>query len=289
MNEMAEHVDVLKNPLIRRLIAFDLDRDDFVILGSAPLLAHGLRRSIRDLDVVARGAAWRRASELGIPAVGTISGDPVVHLCGGRIQVSQKWISKAWNTDDLIDQAEIIQGLRFARLADVLAYKQMLMRPKDIPDIQALTQLLGAGITDYRTAQDEASNPATPFSNSARTRAKNPTRRPGPPSYDTGPDRARPSAVGALQPRLARTSLATAPTGGPSAPSASASRFRSRRHESAPSAGAGAVSRRLRPRRTAPPPAGSSAGHVRTGQGRTRAAALVPSARSRTPSRICDP
>jgi hypothetical protein len=147
MNEPNEHVDILKNPLIRCLIAFDWDRDDFVIFGSAPLLAHGLRRSIRDLDVVARGAAWRRASELGVPAVGTISGDPVVHLCGDRIQVAQEWIAKAWNTDDLIDRAEIIQGLRFARLADVLAYKQMLMRPKDIPDIQALTQLLGAEIT----------------------------------------------------------------------------------------------------------------------------------------------
>ena len=180
MNEMQEHVDVLKDPLIRRLIAFDLDRDDFVIFGSAPLLAHGLRRSIRDLDIVARGAAWRRASELGVPAVGTISGDPVVHLCGGQIQVSQGWIAKAWNTDDLIDRAEIVQGLRFARLADVLAYKQILMRPKDIADIQALTQLLGAEITDRGTTPDEASNPATPCSNSGPTPAKSPTRRPGP-------------------------------------------------------------------------------------------------------------
>jgi len=208
MNEMQEHVDVLKNPLIRRLIAFDLDRDDFVIFGSAPLLAHGLRRSIRDLDVVARGAAWRRASELGVPAVGTISGDPVVHLCGGQIQVSQGWIAKAWTTDDLIDRAEIVQGLRFARLADVLAYKQILMRPKDIADIQALTQLLGAELTDRGTILDEASNPVTPCSNSAPTPEKSPTRRPGPlPFIDAGRHRARPGAVGARQRRLPPTSL----------------------------------------------------------------------------------
>jgi hypothetical protein len=159
MNEMAEHVDVLKNPLIRHLIALDLDRNDFVIFGSAPLLAHGLRQSIRDLDIVARGAAWRRASELGVPAVGMISGGPAVHLCGGRIQVSQKWISTCWDTDDLIDRAEIIQGLRFAPLADVLAYKCILMRPKDIVDIQALTQL-GAEISNHGTVQDAASDPA---------------------------------------------------------------------------------------------------------------------------------
>jgi hypothetical protein len=65
-----------------------------------------------------------------------------VSLCGGCIQVSQEWIPKTWSADDLINRAEIIQGLRFARLTDVLAYKQMLMRPKDIADIQALSQIL---------------------------------------------------------------------------------------------------------------------------------------------------
>jgi hypothetical protein len=148
MDKMAEHVDVLKNPLIHHLIALDLDCDHFVIFGSAPLLAHGLRRSIRDLDVVARGAAWRRASELGVPTVETITGDPAMNLCDGRIQVFQEWISKEWSTDDLIDRAEIIQGLRFAPLADVLAYKRKLKRPKDIADIEVLTQL-GAEITNH--------------------------------------------------------------------------------------------------------------------------------------------
>jgi hypothetical protein len=172
MNEMAEHVDLLKNPLIRHLIALDLDRNDFVIFGSAPLLAHGLRQSIGDLDIVARGTAWRRASEFGDPAVGMISGDPAVHLCGGRIQVSQKWISTDWDTDDLIDRAEIIQGLRFAPLADVLAYKRILMRPKDIADILALTQL-GVEIANHGIVQDAASNPAKDCCGAASAREKN--------------------------------------------------------------------------------------------------------------------
>jgi hypothetical protein len=134
-------VNVLENPLIRRLVDLGLERDDFVIFGSAPLLAHGLRQSIRDLDIVARGAAWRRASQIGVPAVGTIRGGPAFSLDGGRIQVFPDWLSEEWDTDVLIDQAEIIQGLRFARLADVLAYKKMLMRPKDIADLQALGEL----------------------------------------------------------------------------------------------------------------------------------------------------
>jgi hypothetical protein len=130
---------VLDNPLIQRLVALNLERSDFVIFGSGPLLACGLRKSIRDLDVVARGAAWQRASTIGLSAVGVLTGDPIIHFWGGRIQCSQQWISPGWDSDKLIDKADIIDGLRFAKLADVLTYKQFLLRRKDIRDIRAIT------------------------------------------------------------------------------------------------------------------------------------------------------
>jgi hypothetical protein len=140
--------------LIRRLIMLvtelDLDRSDFVIFGSGPMLAHGLRPNVRDLDVVARGDTWRRVSERGIPDAGAISGAPMVLFWGGLIQFSPEWISQDWDTDDLITRSELIQiggteliqELPFAQLTDVLAYKQKLGRPKDRPDIDALLDLL---------------------------------------------------------------------------------------------------------------------------------------------------
>jgi len=140
--------------LIRRLIKLvtelDLDRSDFVIFGSGPMLAHGLRQSVRDLDVVARGNAWRRVSERGIPDAGAISSAPMALFWGGLIQFSPGWISQDWDTDDLITRSELIQiggteliqELPFAQLTDVLAYKQKLDRPKDRPDIDALLDLL---------------------------------------------------------------------------------------------------------------------------------------------------
>jgi len=137
-----KRTSVLDNRFIARLIKFGLGCDDFVLFGSAPLLAYGLREDIRDLDVVTRGHAWRYVSARGIPAVGTVSGDPVTHFWGGRIQFSQGWISPAWNPDELIDNAEIIEGLRFARLTDVLAYKQVLRRPKDIADIRRILTMV---------------------------------------------------------------------------------------------------------------------------------------------------
>ncbi len=135
-----------ENRLIRRLIKLGdelgLDRREFVIFGSGPLLAHGLRQSIRDLDIVARGETWHRVSRHGFPATGPISGAPMALFWGHLIQFSPQWISPDWDTDHLIGQAEIIQGLPFAQLTDVLAYKQILDRPKDRPDIEALLGLL---------------------------------------------------------------------------------------------------------------------------------------------------
>ena len=137
-----------ENRLIHRLIKIvtklDLDSSDFVIFGSGPLLAHGLRQEIGDLDVVVRGTVWPRVSEYGIPAVGVISRTPMALFWDGRIEFSPKWISEEWDTDDLIGRAEIIEGLPFAQLTDVLAYKQQLGRPKDGPDIEALLGLLGS-------------------------------------------------------------------------------------------------------------------------------------------------
>jgi hypothetical protein len=137
-----ERTSVLDHRFIARLIEFGLDRDDFVLYGSAPLLAYGLREDIRDLDVVTRGHTWRHVSARGVPGVGAISGDPVTHFWGGRIQFSQGWISPAWDPDELIDSAEVIEGLRFAQLTDVLAYKQVLRRPKDIEDIRRILTIV---------------------------------------------------------------------------------------------------------------------------------------------------
>lgn len=146
MDTAAHYAALSQDRLIRRLVKLvtdlDLDRHDFVIFGSGPLLAHGLRQSIRDLDVVVRGTAWDRVSRHGSPARGSINGATMALFWGGLIQFSQGWVSDDWDADDLIDRAEIINGLPFAQLTDVLAYKRTLLRPKDRPDIAALLHTL---------------------------------------------------------------------------------------------------------------------------------------------------
>jgi len=146
MHEPAPYPALPENRLIRRLAVLvselDLDVRDFVIFGSGPLLAHGLRYGIHDLDVVARGPAWQRVLEHGCRGTGSVNGAPMALFWDGLIQFSQGWISADWDPDDLIDRAQRVQGWPFATLADVLAYKEILLRPKDYPDIAALRQAL---------------------------------------------------------------------------------------------------------------------------------------------------
>jgi hypothetical protein len=138
--------------LIRRLLElvekYELDRRDFVIFGSGPLLAHGLRKGVEDLDVVARGSVWDRVVEYGDPAAGDINGAPLAMFYNGQIQFSRGWVSDEWRADDLIERAELIDELPFAQLGDVLKYKRALRRPKDRADIRALERLLGASAAE---------------------------------------------------------------------------------------------------------------------------------------------
>lgn len=134
------------HPLFHELLKLPLPRDDFVVFGSGLLLARGLR-DIDDFDLVARGEAWQQAQKIGTKTVGTLSGDDVYELVNGRIQISRHWFWPSFkgdealrveNTDQLINRAPKINGVKFALSADVLAYKSELRRSNDLADIELL-------------------------------------------------------------------------------------------------------------------------------------------------------
>lgn len=130
------------NPLVREFLSYDLDPDDYVIAGSGPLLAHGIREQISDLDVIARGAAWERACALGRRQVAPFGGAMAVYLLDGAIEVLDGWFPGRWSVDRLIDEAEVIEGIRFLSLRLTLEWKRLLRRDKDSADIVALERRL---------------------------------------------------------------------------------------------------------------------------------------------------
>ncbi|MFC1638698.1 hypothetical protein ACFL26_00305 [Patescibacteria group bacterium] len=115
--------------------------EDFAVFGSGPMCARGLR-DCGDLDVVARGAAWDIAREKGAPHAATTSGDEAYAFADGGIEIMQGWFLGDWDTDGLIDTADVIDGVRFVRLEHVLEWKRRMGRDKDRRDIETLERYL---------------------------------------------------------------------------------------------------------------------------------------------------
>lgn len=129
--------------LREKVTALCLPAGDYAVFGSGPLLAHGLVRSVNDVDVLARGAAWEAAKGLGDAVAGEM-GDPVVRLGGGEVEIFGGWLGM--DADGIVEGARTVRGLRFARLEDVLAFKRMLGRPKDREHVRLIEGHLRGGV-----------------------------------------------------------------------------------------------------------------------------------------------
>jgi hypothetical protein len=130
-----------QHPLIEKLKQLDLPAKDFAIFGSGPLWVRGIRTS-KDLDIIARGAAWEKAKKLGTVGINDRDGTEKVTLANGQIEVYQSWYPGEWNIDALIDSTDSVEGLPFVKLEHVLEWKQRLGREKDVRDVALITEFL---------------------------------------------------------------------------------------------------------------------------------------------------
>lgn len=110
---------------------------DYAIFGSGPLIVRGIVEATNDLDVICRGRAWEAVQQVG-HATTFDDGNPCVHLLDGRLTFGITWKYGRFNLDDLIDTAEVIDGLPFVRLEHVVGYKEAADRPKDRAHLAAL-------------------------------------------------------------------------------------------------------------------------------------------------------
>lgn len=133
---------ILHNPLFQKLLSLNLPTADYAIFGSGPMFPVGLKKNISDLDLIAKGEAWHQVQTLGKIQTPFADGHQVVKLFDGEIEVFHGWGPGDWNINELINSAEIYEGIRFVRLESVLAWKKLLSRPKDIPDIQKIEDYL---------------------------------------------------------------------------------------------------------------------------------------------------
>lgn len=115
-NFQGRKFDQLLTFLTIKLETYNLNKNDFAIFGSAPLVAKGLLEDVNDLDIIVRPSAWT------FETVGEFRDED--------IEFFDNW--PPFDIDDLIDnQSFEYNGFKFVNIDYVYQYKQSMGRDKD--------------------------------------------------------------------------------------------------------------------------------------------------------------
>ena len=129
----------LAQNLLDLLLSLELPIGDYAVFGSGPLIARGIIEATNDLDVISRGDAWDKALTSG-ELVSLPDGTKIVSCFDGAVTIGKSWAYGDFDINQLIDSAEVIDGLPFVRLEHVVRYKEIAARPKDLVHLQLLSE-----------------------------------------------------------------------------------------------------------------------------------------------------
>jgi hypothetical protein len=135
-------MDIKTNSLIEKLLSLDLPSDDYAVFGSGCMLARGLIDSCHDVDVIARGRAWEKACTLGTPENTKLGSGRAVTLFNGDIEIFNGWAPGEWDINELIGTSDVISGIRFVTLDNLLKWMKMMSREKDFARIKLIENYL---------------------------------------------------------------------------------------------------------------------------------------------------
>ncbi len=103
-------------------------------------MCEGLRKS-RDLDVIVAEDVFDDYKDMpGWKIKEFRAGE--FYLDKNDIELWKDWGPGEWDIQKLINEAEIIDGLPFVKLKEVLKWKKMIGRDKDIKDIKIIETYL---------------------------------------------------------------------------------------------------------------------------------------------------
>jgi len=119
---------------LSELKKLNLPEDKFAIFGSGPIAIRNLRMN-RDLDVIVKKDLWKKLMKI-YPVDKSVNGIKI-----GCIEIWDSWPGFE-NIDELIDNADIIEWIRFVKLENVLKWKKVRNMQKDKEDIKLIEDYL---------------------------------------------------------------------------------------------------------------------------------------------------
>lgn len=126
--------------LLQELKRLNLVPGDYAVFGSGPLIVRGIIAATNDLDVICRGRAWEQVKTLGEGRYDRQYDVEMVELLDGQLTFGTKWGIGDFDVNELIEEAELIEGVPFVRLEHVIAYKRQRSSDKDMQHLHKLEQ-----------------------------------------------------------------------------------------------------------------------------------------------------
>ncbi len=122
--------------LLERVRGLNLPMGKYALFGSALLCARGLR-DCDDIDVVVSEDLWNEyKNRAGWSLRKAPHGSE--YLQNDNVESWKDWKPGMWNIEELIQNAEIIDGIPFVGIGNVLKWKKLYGRPKDLKDVRML-------------------------------------------------------------------------------------------------------------------------------------------------------
>jgi septum formation protein len=112
----------------------------FALFGSAPMGVRGLKRG-HDIDILVLPEVFNNLKSRSDWEAKT-SQNGSEYLSKAEMEIFQDWKPGDWDAEKLISEAEEIDGLPYVQLGQVLKWKKLSRRDKDLADIEIIKEYL---------------------------------------------------------------------------------------------------------------------------------------------------
>lgn len=126
--------------LFQKIKELDLLAGKYALFGSAPMGIRGLRKC-KDIDILVDASVFdeyqvKSGWKLGQTSSGSLN------LRKENIEMVKDWKPGKWDENKLIRKAKIINGLPFVKLEEVIKWKKLNGRKKDLKDVEIIEKFL---------------------------------------------------------------------------------------------------------------------------------------------------
>ncbi len=135
-NQRLDLTDIRRVKYLDKMVSLGLPKDKCMILSSGVMVVYGLKKEMKDLDLVVTKEVFKKV-ERDKRFAEDWSGYYFTAY-GDTIEVSANFNSLKIPVEKALKQSIVVDGFRFATLKMTLVMKKQLNRPKDQKDIRLI-------------------------------------------------------------------------------------------------------------------------------------------------------